>query len=95
MPHTDDARLLDRAAHLLFAGQPTALLVRVAGVPKGTVKAWRQGRRRAPIRVLRQLLPILQARAAECNSTYSDIENWIFRREVEPRHRSGFAPLIR
>jgi len=93
MPHTDDARLLDRAARLLFAGMPTALLAGMARAPKATAKSWRQGRRRAPIRVVRQLLPLLQAHAAECNSLHRDIENWIFVREVEPRHRGGFCAI--
>jgi hypothetical protein len=80
-----DARLIFRAAQALFAGAPNASLARVCGVPKATARSWRQGRRRAPLPVLRQLHSMLQARAAECDDLWRELGIEIPRREGEPR----------
>ena len=85
MHHSCDTYwLIHRAANALFAGAPNALLARAFDrpVPKATARSWRQGHRRAPLRVLRQLRLKLQARAAECNDLCRDLDNEIFRREA-------------
>jgi hypothetical protein len=64
MPHPDDARLICRASEALFPGAPSALLARSCDkpVPKATARSWRQGRRRAPLPVLRRIHRLLQER---------------------------------
>src|SRR6516164_5918483 len=87
----DTYRLIYHASRLLFAGAPSALLAEMASreqdrkVAKATAKSWRQGRRRAPLSVLRLLRQHLQAHAAACYTVYSDLEREIARREGEPR----------
>jgi hypothetical protein len=95
MHRTGDARLLDRAARALFEGAPSALLARSCDtlVAKATARSWRQGHRRAPLPVLRQLRAKLQARAAECNSLCRDLDFEIARREGEPLHGRGFMEI--
>jgi len=93
MHRTYDAHLLDGAAQALFAGAPNALLARACSVPKETARSWRQGHRRAPLSVLRQLHLMLQARAAECNSLWREFGIEIARRQGEPPHRRGFMEI--
>lgn len=93
MRHRDDARLIFRTSHLLFAGAPNALLAAEMSVPKATARSWRQGHRRAPLSVLRQLRLMLQAHAAECNALWREYGIEIGRREGEPLHRRGFMEL--
>jgi hypothetical protein len=93
MHRRDDARLLDRAARVLFAGAPSALLARHCGVPKATARSWRQGNRRAPKHVLIKLRLMLQARAAQCNALCREFGIEIARREGEPLRRRGFMEI--
>jgi hypothetical protein len=93
MRHPHDADLITRAAAALFTGAPNALLARSCDmlVAKATARSWRQGHRRAPVPVLRQLRLKLQARAAECNSLCREFDIEIARRDGEgPRHPRGF-----
>jgi hypothetical protein len=95
MHHGDDARLIYRAAQALFLGAPSALLARECGtlVAKATARSWRQGHRRAPKPVLRQIRLMLQARAAECYSLCREFDNEIARRDGEPPRRRGFMEV--
>jgi hypothetical protein len=95
MHRADDARLIYRAAQALFSGSPSALLARECGilVAKATARSWRQGHRRAPKPVLRQLRLMLQARAAECNSLCREFDIEIARRDGEPPGRRGFMEV--
>jgi hypothetical protein len=95
MQHPDDADLINRAARALFTGAPSALLARSCDVrvAKATARSWRQGHRRAPVRVLRQLRLMLQARCVECNELLRDFGIEIARREGEPPHRRGFMEI--
>src|SRR5271166_3600121 len=86
MRHPHDADLIYRAAQALFAGAPNALLARECDklVAKATARSWRQGHRRAPVSVLKNLRLMLQARAAECYSLCREFDIEIARREGEP-----------
>jgi hypothetical protein len=89
MQHRDDADLINRAARALFTGAPSALLARSCDVrvAKATARSWRQGHRRAPVRVLKQLCLMLLARCVECNELLRDFGIEIARREGEPPRR--------
>jgi hypothetical protein len=95
MQHPDDADLINRAARALFTGAPSALLARSCDVlvAKATARSWRQGHRRAPVRVLKQLHLMLQARCVECNELLRDFGIEIARREGEPLRRRGFMEI--
>jgi hypothetical protein len=95
MRHPHDARLIYQATQALFAGAPNALLARSGDVlvPKATARSWRQGHRRAPVRVLRELRLQLQARGAECSSLCREFDIAIARREGEPPRRRGFMEI--
>jgi hypothetical protein len=98
MQHPRYADLINRAAHALFTGAPSALLARELGVfyPKATARSWRQGHRRAPLSVLKTLLRRLQARGAECHSLCREFDIEIARREGEPpskRRGPGFMEI--
>jgi len=86
MRRHDDAGLLDRAARLLFAGAPSALLADSCGGrwAKSTVRSWRQGHRRAPVSVLKHLHHMLQVHSAESNELWTLFGNEIARREYPP-----------
>ena len=95
MSHRDDTRLIYRACLALFPAAPNALLARSCDglVAKATAKSWRQGRRRAPLPVLRQIHRLLQERAAECDDLWRLLGIEIARREGEPPRRRGFMEI--
>jgi hypothetical protein len=95
MYRVDDAHLINRAAQALFSGAPSALLARSCDVfvAKATARSWRQGRRRAPVAILKRLHLMLQVRAAECNSLWRDFGIEIARREGELLPPRGFMEV--
>jgi hypothetical protein len=93
MRHRDAARLIFRAAQVLFPDAPNAALARRCGVPKATVRSWRRGHRRPPKDVLEGIRLLLQARAAQCNELWREYGIEIARRDGEHFHRRGFMEI--
>jgi hypothetical protein len=84
MPQHLDARLAE-VARLLFGRTYIRGLADAIGCPHATAKCWCNGSRRPPVRVLKELRRMLQARAAACLSGMSELDLLIVRREGEPK----------
>lgn len=82
-----------RAARLLFRGAPNALMARELRRPRGTVRSWMSGHRRAPVATLKELRERCDALMREISTVAGDLGALIWEHECEPKRRRGFCDV--
>jgi len=89
MPKDDTLR---RAACLLAPDRPNAFLAQALRRPRGTIRAWLSGHRRAPPFYLRQIAAMLYNRTGDLALSFAQIiERRAELQEREPKLARGFC----
>ena len=81
------------AARALNPDRPIKMLAGLANGRRSTGKSWATGHRRAPIVKLKILRDLLRDRQAALLGLITELDLMVFRREAEPKRRTGFNEI--